>query len=235
MVTKPTGRDVRRPRKAAVPKLPSGIKGRPKKPIETDPDRYLYVEIQSLISYHVASGTGVSANRVAETVLGYYYGTLVTTEPVNGPDRKPLPREDNIKAMAEGRPFRIYALPKRGGLLLKGGVGYGATEWRNENIFHSKADDMLRKLRALRANLNQWLMIMDDLVNICWSRTSEDPAVVERCRKMADSIGERRKFEKKMLPLLKARVFAYDAGNHAMQLEPGFLSDSPRAKKLGKQ
>jgi hypothetical protein len=235
MVTKrKPGAVLGRPRKAAVPKLPSGTTGRPAKPTETDPNRYLYVEIQSLISYHEATGTGVSDNRVAETVIAGHYGTPVTTETIIGSDGKPLPPEDNIKAMAEGRPFRVYALPKRGGILNKGEVCFDAIGWRNKNIFRPAADDVLHKLRALRAERNLWLMTMDALVNTCWRGTSEDPAVIERCRQMADSIGERRIFEKKLLPQLRSSAKLRKAGAPGVQMVPGFLSGSFRTKRLEK-
>jgi len=78
MVTKrKPGAVIERPKKATVPKLPNGTTGRPAKPIETDPKRYLYVEIQALISYHKARGTRASANRIAETVIAGHYGTPV--------------------------------------------------------------------------------------------------------------------------------------------------------------
>lgn len=242
MVTKPTGRPGGRPRKAEIPKL--STTGRPAKPIETDPNRYLYVEIQSLISYHEAAGTGTTANKVAETVIAGHYATPVMTETIIGSDKKPLGTvvgpdgkpfniRDNIKAMAEGRPYMVYG--KREGLLKKGEVSEDTTVWRNKNIFRPAVDDILRKLRVLRAERNQWLMIMDVLMNICWSGASEDPAVVERCRRMADSIGERRIFEKKLLPQLRSSAKFRKAGA-AVQLvhHAGFLSGSFRAKRLGK-
>jgi len=234
MVTKrKPGAVIGRPRKAEVPKLPSGTTGRPAKPIETDPDRYLYVEIQSLISYHEAAATGKTANKVAETVIAGHYGTPVTTETIIGSDGKPLPREDNIKAMAEGRPYLVYA-PERVGLLKNKKTRHYDAKWRNKNIFRAPVDDMLHKLRALRAERNLWLMTMDALMNICWSGASEDPAVVECCRQMADSIGERRIFEKKLLPQLRSSAKLRKAGAPGVQLVPGFLSSSLRAKGLGK-
>ena len=185
MVTKPTGRPGGRPRKAAAPKLPSGTTGRPAKPIETDPNRYLYVEIQSLISYHGAATTGATANKVAETVIAGHYGTPVTTETIIGYDGKPLPPEDNIKPMVEGRPFRVYA-PERVGLLEKKKERHYDAKWRNKNIFRAAVDGALHKLRALRDERNPWLMTMDALVNICLSGVSEDPVVIECCRQMAE-------------------------------------------------
>jgi hypothetical protein len=207
---------------------------RPAKPIETDPNRYLYVEIQSLISYHEAAATGTSANKVAETVIAGHYGTPVTTETIIGSDKKPFDTRDNIKAMAEGRPYMVYG--KREGLLNKGEVSADATVWRNKNIFRPAVDDILHKLRVLRAEPNLWLMTMDELMNICWSGASEDPAVVERCRQMADSIGERRIFEKKLLPQLRCSAKLRKAGAPGLQLvhHAGFLSGSFRAKGLGK-
>jgi hypothetical protein len=127
----------------------------------------------------------------------------------------------------------VYA-PERVGLLEKKKTRHYDAKWRNKNIFRAAVDDALHKLRALRDELNPWLMTMDALVNICLSGPSEDPAVIECCRQMADSIGERRKFEKTLLPQLRSSAKLRKAGAPAVQLVPGFLSGSRSAKALGK-
>jgi len=61
--------------------------------------------------------------------------------------------------------------------------------------------------------------------------------MVERCRRMADSIGERRIFEKKLLPLLRNSARSRKAGALGVQLvhHAGFLSGFFRANGLGKK
>jgi hypothetical protein len=180
MVSKRTGMPRGRPQKHALP-LEKRSRGRPPKPLATDPDRYALALFEAHI--RVAADAGMSELRMAETLTGLAYGLIV-------------PTRENIDRLLRGEPFLVEMQPWRlPPWRLKQGPSERSESWRLGNAFRPYADDLRRKLLRLRNGEDaQWLGTMASIWDICLRQQVDR---IEDARRLAASIEY---FEKELLP-----------------------------------
>jgi hypothetical protein len=231
VVTEPAGRKPGRPKKQIVPKV-KRPRGRPMQFLSEDPDRYFLAFVQA----HIEIGrlSGKSDNAVAETFVGLRYGKLVTTV-VEGSDGKLIPPEDNLRAFAEGRKFRVYADPNLGEIPNRGDLKYGE-KWRDKNVFRPHAFDLLGKLRSVRNSHpshpnRRWLAAMVKAWIMCLQGYEED---IDLARQLAILVSEGKYFANVMVPMMRERAAQRLEGLRRATLLPKFPEDSFRMKKLEK-
>jgi hypothetical protein len=223
MVTKTTGRGPGRPKKQMVTtSTPKRGPGQPLKPLSTNPDRYWFAEAQAWIDYHAEAGTGVSANQIAEMFIGLRYGRLPGSyiETKGGQ----VSAEENFESFINDAPFFVYADPAKGHIRRKGAVQEKSEDYRNRNIFRPHADDLLRNLRSLRAEVDPWLSTMVQIYRHVQQGGFCDPRRMEGCRLLAES----KHFERIVKPRMIGMAAARKVGFNGEYLPPGY---SLRTKK----
>jgi hypothetical protein len=188
MVTKPTGRPRGRPRKNGQPK-PMGRRGRPRRPVSTDPNRYAFAIFELCIQD--AKKRGISELAVVETLVGLAFGAVV-------------PTSENLARAAGGVAHRVWMPPyKLPPWRLKQDPSEPAECWRYGNAFRPWADDLRRNLRRLRKGPDgAWLRAMTSALLLCCE--GEIHKIDEACAHAA-SVGESAYFEEHLRPLMIER------------------------------
>jgi hypothetical protein len=179
MATEPTGRPRGRP-KNAKPAKPKGKKGRPKKPLNADPERYSF----ALLQHHIDRGRafGLSERSICDLFASITHGIFIETV-------------ENSVALLSGKPFAVRFKKNH---FVQGGEG---DSWRAKNAFRPLADNMYRKFRKLRQDTEsaKWLDDMSRLWETCFAR---NPEYLIQAQDLAESLDERPYFEEKMRPIL---------------------------------
>jgi hypothetical protein len=191
--------------RAPKPKPPKRREGRPDKPLCEDPQRYLLALLHAWIER--AAKVGVSANRVAETLMGRVYGMpLLTGYVIDASGQRITPR-DNIKRLIDGRPFLVQLdtvkqRPRGRAFALGDHVPYHKRNYKEKNVFRPLADDWLRKLRKIltsRPKDREWLTAMGTATGICHAR---ETVFRELARMEASKAGEMEFFRRTLEPIL---------------------------------
>lgn len=191
MATPRTGRPRGRPPKAKEP-TPKRRRGRPKKRLAADPDRYLLAAIQAHIE--IGRPRRISELRVAEFFAGLRFG-------------KPIRTRANFEAMSKGARFRVLLDKWRRGE--EGGKNY-----RDRNAFRPLADNLRRKLSNIRNRQmgdpdRRWLTLMTRAWLPCLRGQRERTFGASLEASLAGEIGY---FYAVMLPVMMERSRQRDAG-----------------------
>jgi hypothetical protein len=232
MVTKRVlGAKKGRPEKPKI-EAPKRPKGRPAKPIATDPERYLKAFIQALIDHEdFMESQGLisdkaSANKIAEMLIGLRYGRLPEGgRHIETKEGGKITAEENLLAMMNGKPFYVYAEPKNGCAIYRSKEN--GDRWRDGNTFRPTTHNVLKDLRLARNGppddpSRQWLAAMSMIWKDCFQSDISFSPVAER---LADAIGEREYFQAVMKPVMIA---------HAALRDTGFQGEIPMAGWLAK-
>lgn len=180
-MTKPTGKPRGRPPKPVTP-LITRLRGRPRKPLARDSNRYALAIFEAFL--RAASVRGISELVIVELLAGLAFGEITP---------------ENIARAARGEAYSVWMPPFK---LDEHNVGIN---WRSGNAFRPWADDLRRKLRRLRTAQNEdseWLRSMSLAWYICLMGGAE---YVANARRFAETAGEQEYFEQIMHPELLAR------------------------------
>jgi hypothetical protein len=180
-------------------------RGRPPKPLETDPDRHWLALLQALIA--AGRAAGISAQVMAVAVVSLRYGDLTPdpgfVERFKSTRNRPtcdckrcrlinFDLRTNVEAMYRGEAFNVFA-PKYEG------DPHGSS-WRDGNAVRPRADNALRRLREIKDA--RWLAEMVRAWKICLGGRMEDAGLAKR---IARDLGEGEYFETIMAPVLNDR------------------------------
>ncbi len=178
-MTRPTGNRRGRPRKPRPPK-PKVKKGRPRKTVKENPERYSF----ALLQYHIDHGRafGLSERSVCNTFASMAHGLFVETL-------------ENSLALLSRMPFAVQFNETH---LFQGSEGIS---WRGKNAIRVYADNTYWQFRKFRQNAAsaRWLDGMSRLWEICFCKGGE--SLIE-AQDLAEALGERRFFEERMRPVL---------------------------------
>jgi hypothetical protein len=163
--------------------------GRPPYSLRDDKDRYNIAYFAAL--KRTQAKRGASARFVALTLMQLRHMRVVEDE-------------GNIRAMHEGRPFKIWAP----GVKLCGDPKGSAEHPRNKSIFHAMADNFVRKERELEkldgeTDDGRWFIAMVKAWMLCLD--GYGARSVAMAKHLTASVDETDYFKREMFPIFMRR------------------------------
>jgi hypothetical protein len=212
MVTKPTGRPPGRPRKQIVPKVKRPSRGQPRKPLTAWPNRYEYAFAEGFMKYQ-AETQGISRNRSAVAVAMLFVSEI-----------EPAPA--NIMAALRGEGFNIKIRSDCDRKLNR-----YSEEWRDKNIWHSYAAEMMRAIRAINEQPFStdaiWLDAMSALWRMAFTGASETK-YFQWAESLARYAGELKYWRRQIKPVMLLSARLLQEGHQNLNVAQWILAGSLR-------
>jgi hypothetical protein len=174
MVTKPTGKR----------------EGRPRLPLRNDKDRYAIAYFAA--QRRIAGKRNFSTRSIALALMQMQHGKVVVNTP------------GNIRAMHEGRPFKVWTGPGK----YRGDEKGSAEHPRNKSVFHALADDFARKERKLgqldaKTDDARWFLAMARAWMLCLDGNGARSFAM--AWRLAESVDQLSYFKREMAPIFMRR------------------------------
>jgi hypothetical protein len=177
-----------------------GSRGRPVGGVMDHPDRYALAMFDAKVAIAKARGKvrgkarGVSERAVLKTLLAFAIGKVV-------------PTPDNLAALSQGLPFRMWTLPLR--LPPKELKRDRVEDERYRDALTPYVADLQHQLRNLRTR-NDWRGVwhrkMRGVYVLVMLRDGDAAAKIDLARQLAASVGESGFFEKELVPQMTAGI-----------------------------
>jgi hypothetical protein len=181
-----------RPRKQIVPKVKRPSRGQPPKPLTAWPNRYEYAFAEGLMKYQ-AETKGISRDQTAVGVAKLFVSEI-------------CPTPANIMAALRGDGF--YIRPRSG---CDRNGNKNSKEWRDKDVWHVYAADLLRAIRKINEHPFSadaiWLDVMSALWRMAFSGASETK-YFQWAKSLARHAGELQYWRRQIKPvmMLSARL-----------------------------